>query len=150
MRVGISADHAGFEMKERLIRDLRDEGYESEDLGPFEHDPDDDYPDFVIPLAEAVADGRFDRAISVCGSGLGAAIAANKVHGARAAPLLDPHSARAAVEENDLNVLCLGARLMDFDLAWSIVQAFLESDFSHKPRHEKLVEKLAAIERGAA
>jgi ribose 5-phosphate isomerase B len=147
MPIGLSADHAGFEMKERLARALRDAGYEPEDLGPFTHDPEDDYPDFVIPLAEGLADGRFARAISICGSGIGAAIAANKVPGARAAPVLDAHTARAAVEDNDLNVLCLGARFMDFDLAWSIVQAYLAADFGHKPRHEKLVERLAVIER---
>ena len=150
MRIGISADHAGFEMKERLVRALREAGHDPEDLGPFQYEPDDDYPDFVVPLAEAVAQGRFERGISVCGSGIGAAIIANKVQGARAAPVLDPHSARSAVEDTDLNVLCLGARLMDFDQAWSTVQAFLGAEFSHKPRHEKLVEKLAAIERGAA
>jgi ribose 5-phosphate isomerase B len=148
MHVGISADHAGFEMKERIVRALSEAGYDAEDLGPFAYDPNDDYPDFVIPLAEAVADAQVDRAISICGSGIGAAIAANKVSGARAAPVLDPHMARSSVEDNDLNVLCLGSRFLDFDLGWAIVQAFLGAEFAQKPRHQRLVEKVAAIERG--
>jgi ribose 5-phosphate isomerase B len=147
MRIAVSADHAGFEMKERLVRALSEAGQEIDDLGAPTYDASDDYPDFVVPMAEAVADGRVDRAVSVCGSGIGAAIAANKVRGARAAAVVDPVSAQAGVKDNDMNILCLGARLIDFDLGWSIVQAFLSADFDAKPRHQKLVEKVAAIER---
>lgn len=148
MRIAMTADHAGMEMKDRLYGTLRDEGHDVVDLGPFVYDADDDYPDFVIPLAERVAAGEFERGICVCGSGIGASIAANKVAGARAAQVLDAISARSGVEEHDVNVLCLGSRLTEFEAAWPIVLAFLDARYAARPRRQRQMELIAAIERG--
>ena len=150
MRIGISADHAGLEMKERIATVLRDSGHDVVDQGAYAHDPEDDYPDFVLPMTEHVARGDVDRGICVCGSGIGAAIAANKVNGGRAAVVMDTVSAKTGVEDNDVNVLCLGSRFIEFESALAIVEAFLQAEFAHKPRKQRQIERLAAIERGEA
>ena len=113
MRVGIATDHGGFELKEELAPRLRAAGYEVVDFGAAAHDPDDDYPDFVIPLAEAVANGRVERGVAICGSGVGASVCANKIPGIRAALIPDHFSARQGVEDDHVNVICLGGRTMD-------------------------------------
>ena len=148
MRIAICADHAGLEMKDRIAAALIESGHDIEDLGTYEYDPDDDYPDYVLPLAERVASGEFERGICVCGSGIGAAIAANKVNGVRAAQVLDPLTARSSVEDNDVNILCLGSRITEFELAWPMVLAFLDASYAAKPRKQRQLELLGAIERG--
>ena len=125
MRVGIAADHGGFEMKEQLARKLAAEGHDVFDFGNMVFDADDDYPDFAIPLARAVASGNVERGILLCGSGVGASVAANKVNGARAALCHDDYSARQGVEDDDMNILCLGGRTTGIAVAWDCVRNFL-------------------------
>ena len=148
MRVAIGADHGGFVLKEELTARLKD-AFEVRDVGAHAVDPDDDYPDFVEPVARAVAAGEADRGIIVCGSGVGACIAANKVPGVRAAICHDTYSAHQGVEHDDMNVLCLGARVVDGELAAKLVTAFLGARFSGEPRHRRRLDKVASLERSA-
>lgn len=147
MRIGIAADHGGFALKQALEARLRRVGHELVDFGAALLDPDDDYPSFVIPLAEAVAGGRLERGIAICGSGVGACIAANKVAGCRAGLLHDPFSARQAVEDDDVNVMCLGARVIGEALARELVQVFLAARFSGEERHRRRLAQIAACEQ---
>ena len=147
MKIAIAADHGGFELKQKLAAELQDAGHELVDFGATELDPGDDYPDFVIPMAKAVAEQRVDRGIAVCGSGVGASIAANKSPGVRAALIADKFSARQGVEDDDMNVLCLGGRVIDAALASQLVQAFLSANFSEAERHRRRLDKIAALER---
>jgi ribose 5-phosphate isomerase B len=144
--VGIAADHGGFDLKEQLADDLRRGDYEVLDFGAYELLPGDDYPDYVIPLAQAVARGEVARGIAVCGSGVGACVAANKVPGVRAGLIHDVYSARQGVEDDDMNVLCLGGRVMGYALAWELVQAFLTARFGGDERFRRRLEKIAALE----
>jgi ribose 5-phosphate isomerase B len=148
MRLGIAADHGGFELKEKLAARLRDAGYEIKDFGAYALSADDDYPDFVIPLARAVAGGKADRGIAVCGSGVGAAVCANKVKGARACLIEDHFSARQGVEDDNLNIICLGGRIEGPELAWDLVQTFLAAEFTQATRHLRRLRKVAALENG--
>ena len=147
MRIGIAADHGGYALKEQLRRALEGEGHEIRDFGPPRLDPADDYPDFVIPLARAVAAGELERGIAVCTSGVGASIAANKVAGARAALVHDDFSARQGVEDDDLNVICLGSRVVDYDRALVLVGLFLAARFSGAERHLRRLAKVAELEK---
>jgi ribose 5-phosphate isomerase B len=115
-RIGIAADHGGYQLKEQLARMLREAAYEVIDFGDLKLNPDDDYPDFVVPLARAVASAEVDRGVAICGSGVGACIAANKVAGARACMIHEKFSARQGVEDDDMNVICLGSRVIDQSL----------------------------------
>ena len=108
--------------------------------------PDDDYPDFVIPLGQAVASGKVDRGVAVCGSGVGASVCSNKIKGVRACLIEDHFSARQGVEDDDLNVICLGGRIEGPELAWDLVQTFLAAEFSQAPRHVRRLRKVAALE----
>jgi len=146
MRIGIATDHGGFELKEKLAAKLRDAGHEVEDFGAYTLVADDDYPDFVIPLAGAVAAGKVDRGVAVCGSGVGASICANKIKGARAALVEDHFAAKQGVEDDHMNILCLGGRTLGPALAWDLVQAFLAAEFSQAPRHLRRLRKVAALE----
>ena len=146
MRIGIATDHGGFELKEKLSARLRDAGHEVTDFGALELKPDDDYPDFVIPLGQAVASGKVERGLAVCGSGVGAAVCLNKIRGVRACLIEDHFSARQGVEDDDLNVLCLGGRVEGSELAWDLVQTFLAAKFSQAPRHLRRLRKVAALE----
>ncbi len=146
MRVGIGADHGGFEMKTELTRLLAGEGHEVVDFGNVKHDVNDDYPDFAIPLAEAVASGKVNRGILVCGSGVGASVAANKVRGVRAGLCHDDYSARQGVEDDDMNVLCLGGRTTGVAVAWDCVRNFLSARFSGAERHRRRLAKVAQVE----
>lgn len=146
MRVGIAADHGGFTMKERLTAALRDAGHEVTDFGAREFNADDDYPDFVVPLALAVARGEVERGIALCSSGVGASIAANKVAGVRAALIHDSYSAHQGVEDDDMNVLCLGSLVVGYAQAWDLVRTFLASRFSEAGRHRRRLSKIAALE----
>jgi len=149
-RIGLAADHGGFDLKEILARKLREAGYAVVDFGDLLSNPDDDYPDFVVPLARAVADGRVDRGVAVCGSGVGACIAANKVPGVRACLIHDTFSARQGVEDDDLNVICLGGRVVGHALAWELVQTFLAAHFSGVERHRRRLSKVAELENKEA
>ena len=146
MRLGIAADHGGFELKEKLSGRLRDAGHEVIDFGARELNPDDDYPDFVVPLGQAVTSGKVDRGVAVCGSGVGATVCLNKVRGVRACLIEDHFSARQGVEDDDLNVLCLGGRIEGPELAWDLVQTFLAARFSRAPRHVRRLRKVVALE----
>src|SRR6266567_8025632 len=149
MRVGICTDHGGFGLKEELVVHLREAGHEVVDVGAHSLSPGDDYPDFVIPLARAVASGKVDRGVAVCGSGVGASVAANKVHGARAALILDHFSARQGVEDDHMNIICVGGRVMGPMVAWDLVETFLAANFSQAERHLRRLGKVAALESGA-
>ena len=146
MRLGIAGDHGGFELKEILVRLLREGGHEVVDFGPSSLDATDDYPDFVVPLATAVAARSVERGIAVCGSGVGACIAANKVRGARAALVHDFFSAHQGVEDDDMNVLCLGGRVVGFALAWDLVKSFLSAQFKGLERFRRRLAKIEKIE----
>ena len=146
--VAVGADHGGFVLKKELVSRLG-ESYEVLDLGAHNLDPADDYPDFVRTVTQAVISGRAERGIIICGSGVGAAIAANKVPGVRAAICHDTYSAHQGVEHDDMNVLCLGARVVGSELAWELAIAFLEARFTGEERHRRRLEKVLAIEREA-
>ena len=146
MRIGIASDHGGFELKEKMTVKLRGAGHEVTDFGPDELKPEDDYPDFVIPLGQAVVVGKVDRGVAVCGSGVGASICANKVKGAHAALIEDHFSAKQGVEDDHMNILCVGGRIMGLEVAWDLVQAFLAAEFSQAPRHLRRLGKVAALE----
>jgi ribose 5-phosphate isomerase B len=150
LRVGIASDHGGFELKGFLAGKLRGAGFEVTDFGDRLAQPGDDYPDYVIPLARAVAGGVVDRGIAICGSGVGACVAANKVPGARACLIHESFSARQGVEDDDLNVICLGGRVLGAAEAWQLVQIFLASRFSGAERHRRRLEKVAELEKNAA
>ncbi len=147
MKIGISADHAGFALKEELTKDLRSAGHEVVDFGAHSLDPNDDYPDFVAPLARAVAKGEVERGIALCGSSIGACIAANKVAGARAGPCSDNYSAHQGVEHDDMNMICLGGRIIGYALAWEMIQTFLGARFTGEERHTRRLKKVEALER---
>jgi ribose 5-phosphate isomerase B len=148
MRIGIATDHGGFALKQYLAAKLKSGGHEIVDFGAHDLKPDDDYPDFVIPLAIAVANGKVDRGIAVCGSGVGATVCANKVKGVRACLIEDHFSARQGVEDDDLNLICLGGRIEGPELAWDLVETFLSAKFSQAPRHLRRLRKVAALETG--
>jgi ribose 5-phosphate isomerase B len=147
MRIGIAADHGGFELKEQLIVALRDAGYEVEDFGAHEPDTGDDYPDFVIPLARMVAKGDVTRGLAICGSGVGACVAANKVRGVRAALITDSFSAHQGVEDDDMNVMCLGGLVTGHALAWELVKSFLNADFKAEEKYMRRLNKVSALEK---
>ena len=146
MRIGIAADHGGFELKEQLTAKLRESGYEVEDYGAHRLNPSDDYPDFVVPLARDISGGRLERGIVICGSGIGACIAANKVPRVRAGMIHDGYSARQGVEDDDMNVICLGARVIGPALAWHLVEIFLSARFSGKERFMRRLSKVSEEE----
>jgi ribose 5-phosphate isomerase B len=146
MRIAIGADHAGFEFKNEVVRRLVALGVQVDDLGAHVYDAHDDYPDFAKRVADAVAQKHADRGIVVCGSGVGACIAANKVKGVRAAVCVDTYSAHQGVEHDDMNVLVLGARIMGPAVAEEVVDAFLRAEFSGEERHIRRLNKVLAIE----
>ena len=148
MIVALGCDHAGFPLKERARREIEAAGHEVLDCGAMDASPSD-YPDYARKVAEAVASGAADRGVLVCGSGVGASIAANKVPGVRAALCHDTFSARQGVEDDDMNVLCLGARAIGPETAAEALRAFLGASFSEAERHRRRLEKICAIERDA-
>lgn len=145
MRIGLGADHAGFPLKDHLATTLADAGHAVTDLGTHSTDPVD-YPDFAAKVARAVAAGTVDRGIVVCGSGAGACVAANKVDGVRAMVAHDTYTARQGVEHDDVNVLCLGARVIGTAVAEELVGAFLAAEFSGEERHVRRLRKVMALE----
>jgi len=138
----MAADHGGWELKNQLAAELREQGYSVTDFGAVEFDASDDYPDFVIPLARAVAGGQLDRGIAVCGSGVGACIAANKVDGARAALIHEAYSAHQGVEDDYMNIICLGGRVVTRHLARELVGAFLNARFHGGGRFQRRLDKI--------
>jgi ribose 5-phosphate isomerase B len=146
MRVGIATDHGGFGLKEEILARLRAAGHEVVDFGAHALDSADDYPDFVVPLARAVAAGTVERGVAVCGSGVGASVCANKVPGVRACMIEDHFSARQGVEDDHMNVLCLGGRVVGPEVAWDLVETFLGAEFSQAERHLRRLGKVAALE----
>ena len=147
MRIGIATDHGGFGLKEDLRGRLAAAGHEIVDFGADHLEPGDDYPDFVVPLARAVASGTVERGVAVCGSGVGASVCANKVRGARACLITDHFSARQGVEDDHMNIICLGGRITGPMLAWDLVEAFLAAEFSQAERHLRRLVKVAAQEK---
>jgi RpiB/LacA/LacB family sugar-phosphate isomerase len=145
MRIAIAADHAGFPLKQELAPWLRTSGHEVTDLGTNSTDPVD-YPDYSEAVARAVTEGKVERGVLICGSGVGASVAANKVPGIRAGLCHDTYSAHQGVEHDDMNVLVLGARVIGVELARELVRAFLGAVFSREPRHVRRVGKIRAIE----
>jgi ribose 5-phosphate isomerase B len=146
MHIGIATDHGGFGLKEDLVGRLRAAGHNVVDFGADTLSPDDDYPDFVIPLAQAVADGTIERGVAVCGSGVGASICANKIPGVRAGLIHDHFSAAQGVEDDHMNIICIGGRTVGSSVAWDLVQTFLAADFSNAPRHLRRLSKVARLE----
>ena len=146
MRVGIAADHGGFILKVEVAQTLRGWGYEVVDFGAHQLNPEDDYPDFIIPLARAIAAGQVERGVALCGSGVGASIAANKVPGARAGLIHDVFSAHQGVEDDDMNVFCLGGNVIGAALALELIKTFLTAQFSGALRHRRRLAKVRVLE----
>ena len=146
MRIGIATDHGGFDLKEELIKQLRGAGHEVVDFGAHRLNQGDDYPDYVVPLAEAVAAQKVDRGVAICGSGVGASVCANKIPGVRAGLVSDHFSARQGVEDDHMNIICMGGRTIGPYAAWDILEAFLAAEFSQAPRHLRRLAKVASLE----
>jgi ribose 5-phosphate isomerase B len=148
MRIAFAADHGGAVLKKQLLQALRAAEVEHDliDLGGDGSDPADDYPDFSLRLGRAIQEGAADRGVLICGSGVGASIAATKMRGVRACVCHDTYSARQGVEHDDMNVLCLGARVIAIELALECTRAFLRANFSGEPRHVRRLNKVLAIE----
>ena len=146
MRIVVGADHRGYEMKDQIAANLKQAGHEVLDVGT--HNADSvDYPDYARAIGGALTDGRAERGVLVCGSGVGASIAANKIHGVRAAICHDTYSARQGVEHDDMNVLCLGAGVIDSQLALKLVQAYVDARLSGEERYRRRLEKVEEMER---
>jgi ribose 5-phosphate isomerase B len=149
MRVGIATDHGGFALKEELAAYLHQAGHEVVDVGAHSLNPGDDYPDFVIPLAQAVAEGKVERGLAVCGSGVGASVCANKIAGVRAGLVQDHYSAHQGVEHDDMNILCMGGRVVGLAVARDLADAFLAAKFTQEERHVRRLRKVASLEAQA-
>ena len=146
MRVGVATDHGGFSLKAELANRLRDAGHEVIDFGALQLNAGDDYPDFVVPMAQAVVAGKVERGVAVCGSGVGASVCANKIPGVRAALIHDHFSARQGVEDDHMNILCMGGRTVGPEVAWDLVQTFLAAEYSQAERHLRRLGKVASLE----
>ena len=146
MRIAVGADHAGYNLKEIIVTWLKDLDYEITDLGASELDPSDDYPDLALPVAQAISSGAADKGIIICGSGVGASMVANKVPGVRACLCHDTYSSHQGVEHDDMNVLCLGARIVGLELAWQLAAEFLAANYSGEERHQRRLDKVLDME----
>jgi len=144
--IGIAADHGGFELKQFLVDRLREDGYQFMDFGDGQPRPEDDYPDYVVPLARAVSGGKVERGVAICGSGVGASVAANKIPGVRACLIHESFSAHQGVEDDDLNMICFGGLVVGHALAWELLQTFLADRFSGAERHRRRLAKIAALQ----
>jgi ribose 5-phosphate isomerase B len=149
MRVGVATDHGGFALKQEFVAHLRAAGHEVVDFGAHHPNPTDDYPDFVIPLAQAVAAGSVERGVAICASGVGASVCANKVPGIRAALIHDHYSAKQGVEDDHMNIICMGGRTVGPAVAWDVVEAFLAAKFTEADRHLRRLGKVASLEAQA-
>jgi ribose 5-phosphate isomerase B len=150
MRLAIGADHAGFELKELLLPWLRADGHQLNDMGAYQFEPTDDYPDFAAAVAQKVQSGEAERGIIICGSGVGASITANKVQGIRACLCHDTFSSKQGVEHDDMNVICLGARIIGIELAKEVLRSFTAASFIPEPRFQRRLDKLLDIEKQRA
>jgi ribose 5-phosphate isomerase B len=146
MKIGIAADHGGFALKETIRSYLVSSGHEVKDFGAYILNNQDDYPDFVIPLAAAVAGKEIERGIAICGSGVGASVAANKIAGVRASLITDHFSAHQGVEDDDMNLLCMGGRVIGNMLAQELVNSFLNARFTGEERHLRRLKKVKELE----
>ena len=146
MKIGFATDHGGYILKEPILKALHNSGHEVKDFGAYSLNPDDDYPDFVIPLAWAVARGELERGIAICGSGVGVSFTANKIPGIRAALIDEGYSAHQGVEDDDMNLLCLGGRVIGGALALEIIQIFLAARHVKAERFERRLAKVVALE----
>ena len=147
MRLAVGADHAGFELKAMLLPWLESAGHQVVDLGAYQLDAEDDYPDFAVAVADTVRSGSVDRGILICGSGVGASVTANKVPGIRACVCHDTYTGHQGVEHDDMNVLCLGARVVGIELSKEILGAFLSANFIPEPRFQRRLDKLLLVEK---
>lgn len=147
MKIAIASDHAGFDLKQYLLDHIRELGHDIDDLGAYEKNTTDDYPDFADAIARAVVDGKAERGVLICGSGVGASVAANKIPGVRAGLCHDEYSAHQGVEHDDMNVLVLGSRVIGTELARELVERFLQARFSGEERHVRRLQKVLAIEQ---
>ena len=147
MKIGIAADHGGFALKEVIKKFLQAQQHDVKDFGAMERNDTDDYPDFVVPLAKSVSAGEVERGIAVCGSGVGASIAVNKVPGVRAALIHDHFSAHQGVEDDDMNLLCLGGRVTGDEMAKELVNTFLKAKFTAAERHQRRLNKVKQLEK---
>lgn len=147
MKIGICSDHGGYALKEIILKFLLKKDFEVVDFGSYELDSNDDYPDFVIPLARAVAANTVWRGIAICGSGIGASIAANKVAGVRAALITEHFSAHQGVEDDDMNITCLGGRITGSASSKELVSSFLNANFTDKGRHLRRLQKVSVLEK---
>lgn len=146
MKIGIAGDHGGFELKTALKKELENAGYEITDFGAYKYDIEDDYPDYIIPLSRAMAAREIDRGIAICGSGVGACMVANKIAGVRAALIVDVFSARQGVEDDDMNIICMGGRVVGYGLALDLVRVFLSAKFKGEDRFVRRLNKMAMLE----
>ena len=146
MRIGVAADHGGFALKEDLRAQLAAAGHSVLDFGSYKLDPNDDFPDFVVPLSQAVASGKVERGIAVCGSGVGASICANKIPGVRACLINDHYSAGQGVEDDHMNVICLSGRVTGLANAWDLVETFLAAHYSQAERFLRRLNEITALE----
>jgi ribose 5-phosphate isomerase B len=146
MNIGFATDHGGYILKEPILEALHASGHEVRDFGAYSLNPEDDYPDFVVPLARAVVQGEVERGIAICGSGVGASFTANKIPGIRAALIHEGYSAHQGVEDDDMNLLCLGGRVIGCELALEIIQIYLAARHVKAERFERRLAKVAAIE----
>lgn len=146
IRIGVAADHGGFELKVQLTSALKTAGYEVLDFGAKKLVIGDDYPDFVVPLARAVKSNEVSRGLAICGSGVGACVAANKIPGIRAALITDSFSAHQGVEDDDMNIMCLGGRITGYSLSWELVQTFLKARFKGDERFIRRLAKISDLE----
>jgi ribose 5-phosphate isomerase B len=149
MKIAIACDHGGFPVKDTIIQVVKGLGHETVDLGAYKNDPADDYPDFARYVGQAIQHQQADRGILICGSGVGACVAANKIKGVRACVCHDTYSAAQGVEHDDMNVLCLGGRIVGEEVAKSLVKAFVTARFSGEARHQRRLDKVLAIEAGS-
>jgi len=147
MKVAVASDHGGVPLNEEVIAELRGLGHEVVDLGTHDAGNGDDYPDHAEDLGRRLVRGEFERGVLICGSGVGASVAANKIHGVRAGLCHDTYSAHQGVEHDDCNVLCLGARVVGREVALELVRAFVNARFSGEERHRRRLEKVLALER---
>jgi ribose 5-phosphate isomerase B len=147
MKIGIAADHGGFTLKEEIKSWLTEIGHEVKDFGAFALDPADDYPDFVTPLAREIVSGGVDRGVAICGSGVGASIAANKIKGVRAALIHDSFSAHQGVEDDDMNMICLGGRVVGNKMAQELILIYLKANYIGGGRYQRRLDKIQALEK---
>lgn len=147
MKISLAADHNGFDLKKEISDQLENEGHEVIDVGPHSHDPLDDYPDYAKKLADSVSRGESLRGIMICGSGVGASVASNKVKGIRAAVCHDIYSAHQGVEHDDMNVLCLGSRIVGGEVARELVKAFITAEYTGEERHQRRLDKVLDMEK---